>query len=42
MKLTVTGRKIHITDGICNHLIRKMNKTMVWAESASAMNRIGT
>ena len=28
MKITVTGRKIHITDGIRNHLNRKMNKTI--------------
>ena len=26
MKITVTGRKIHITDGIRDHLNRKMNK----------------
>ena len=28
MKIKVTGRKIHITDGIHNHLNRKMNKTI--------------
>jgi putative sigma-54 modulation protein len=28
MKLTVTGRKIEITDGIRNHLNGKMNKTI--------------
>jgi putative sigma-54 modulation protein len=28
MKLTVTGRKIEITDGIRNHLNDKMNKTI--------------
>jgi putative sigma-54 modulation protein len=29
MKLTVTGRKIEITDGIRTHLNNKMNKTIV-------------
>ena len=28
MKLTVTGRKIEITDGIRDHLQKKMNKTI--------------
>ena len=28
MKLTLTGRKIEITDGIRNHLNNKMNKTI--------------
>lgn len=28
MKLTVTGRKIEITDGIRNHLNNKMDKTI--------------
>ena len=28
MKITVTGRKLHITDGIRDHLNKKMNKTI--------------
>ena len=28
MKITVTGRKIGITDGISNHLNKIMNKTI--------------
>ena len=28
MKITVIGRKIHITDGIRDHLNRKMNKSI--------------
>ena len=28
MKITVTGRKIELTDGIRNHLNKKLNKTI--------------
>ena len=35
MKLTVTGRKIEITDGIRNHLNSKMNKTIADLDEAA-------
>ena len=35
MKLTVTGRKIEITDGIRDHLSNKINKTIGALDKAS-------